>query len=157
MIIALPAGLMPCLSRNAVSPLKESINVSNAESQLALPRWITTYFGSSVSGSPKGSAAWTGAAGLGVGFGSVGFGACCAAPGAGDGVGDGLAAGSGVGLGAGVGLAAAAGEGVAAGACANAAPDVSEIARSRISAARPAPNEAKRKLWKFMGILQGRA
>src|SRR5215475_10841185 len=140
MIIALPAGLMPCLSRNAVSPLKESINVSNAESQLALPRWITTFFGSSVSGSPKGSAAWTGAAGLGVGFG-----ACCAAPGAGDGVGDGLAAGSGV------GLAAAAGEGVAAGACANAAPDVSEIARGRISAARPAPNEAKRKLWKFMG------
>jgi len=70
-------------------------------------------------------------------------------------VGDGLAAGSGVGLGAGEGLAEAAGEGV--GDCANAAPDVSEIARGRISAAKPAPNEAKRKLWKFMGILQGRA
>src|SRR5215475_1256208 len=111
MIIALPAGLMPCLSRNAVSTLKESINVSNAESQLALPRWMTTFFGSRVIGSPKGSAAWTGA---------VELGACCAAPGAGEGVGDGLAAGSGIGLGAGAGLAVRAGEGVAAGACASA-------------------------------------
>jgi hypothetical protein len=114
---------------------------------------MTTFFGSSVNGSPKGSAAWTGA----VGLGAVGLGACCAALGAGEGAGDGLAAGSGVGLGAGEGLAEAAGEGVAAGDCADAAPDVSEIARSRISAAKPAPNEAKRKLWKFMGILQGRA
>jgi hypothetical protein len=128
--------------------LKESINVSNAESQLALPRWITTFFGSSVNGSPKGSAAWTGAVGLGD---------CCAALGAGEGVGDGLAAGSGVGPGAGEGLAEAAGEGVAAGDCANAAPDISEITRGRIRAAKPAPNEAKRKLWKSMGILQGRA
>jgi len=63
-----------------------------------------------------------------------------------------------VGLGVGDGLAEAAGEGVAATDCANAVPVVSEMARGRrISAARPAPNEAKRKLWKFMGILQGRA
>src|SRR5215813_3316002 len=99
---------MPCLSNNAVSALNESTRVSNAESQFAVPRWMTTFFGSSVSGSPKGSAAWTGAAGAG---------ACCAVPGDGDGAGAGLSAGAGGALGAGDGLAETAGEGVAAGAC----------------------------------------
>src|ERR1700738_2436779 len=57
---------MPCLSSSAASDLKESIRVSNAESQLALPLAMTTIFGSSVICSPKGSAVWTGAGG-GVG------------------------------------------------------------------------------------------
>ena len=43
-----------------------------------------------------------------------------------------------------------AGEGVAAGDCARAGPDVSAIATGRIREAKPAPNEAKRKLRKFM-------
>src|SRR5258707_14337180 len=53
---------MPCLSSNADSALKESIRVSNAESQLALPLMTTTVFGVSVISSPNGSAVWTGAA-----------------------------------------------------------------------------------------------
>src|SRR5258706_9524410 len=53
---------MPCLSSNADSDLNESIRVSNAESQLALPLMTTTVFGVSVISSPNGSAVWTGAA-----------------------------------------------------------------------------------------------
>src|SRR5258708_35702372 len=60
---------MPCLSRNADKDLSESISVSNAESQLALPFTMTTVFGASVICSPKGSAVWTGAAGGGGGAG----------------------------------------------------------------------------------------
>src|SRR5258706_9333582 len=56
---------MPCLSSKAVSDLKASIRVSKAESQLAVPLVITTFFGSSVICSPKGSAVWTDAAGGG--------------------------------------------------------------------------------------------
>src|SRR5258706_14610317 len=52
---------MPCLSSNAESALNESIRVSNAESQLALPLMTTTVFGVSVISSPNGSAVWTGA------------------------------------------------------------------------------------------------
>ena len=52
---------MPCLSSNADSVLNDSIRVSNAESQLALPLMITTFLGVSVISSPKGSAVWTGA------------------------------------------------------------------------------------------------
>src|SRR4051794_23345607 len=52
---------MPCLSSNADSDLKESIRLSNAESQLALPLRTTTIFGSSVICSPNGSAVCTGA------------------------------------------------------------------------------------------------
>ena len=47
---------MPCLSSSAVSVLNESIRVSNAESQLAVPLMMTTFLGSSVICSPKGSA-----------------------------------------------------------------------------------------------------
>ena len=85
---------MPCLSSSAVSVLKDSIRASNAASQLALPLAIRTFFGSSVIGSPKGSAVWTSAAG-----------GCPGVP---------LAAGAGAALGA--GLAEAAGAGVAGGA-----------------------------------------
>src|SRR5258705_10058166 len=56
---------MPCLSSNADSALNESIRVSNAESQLALPLMTTTVFGVSVISSPNGSAVWTGAAAAG--------------------------------------------------------------------------------------------
>src|ERR1700761_7899488 len=88
---------MLCLSSIAFSVLNESIRVSNAESQLALPLSTTTFFGVSVMGSPNGSAAWTGAAGGGAGV--------CAAAGlsAGDlssaGGGAGTADGAGVGVG----------------------------------------------------------
>src|SRR5438034_6219270 len=59
---------MSCLSSRADSALNESIRVSNAESQLALPRMTTTVFGVRVICSPNGSAVWTGAAaGGGVG------------------------------------------------------------------------------------------
>src|ERR1700710_1837169 len=113
---------MPCLSSKAVSDLKDSIRVSNAESQLALPLAITTVFGSSVICSPKGSAVWTGAAAGGVA-------GVCAAEGvsAGDLVSAGGGAGVADGVGDGVGLAA--GAGVAAGGdCARALPTPSEIA-----------------------------
>src|SRR5260370_6270644 len=53
------------LSSDADSALKESIRVSNAESQLALPLMTTTVFGVSVISSPNGSAVWTGAAACG--------------------------------------------------------------------------------------------
>src|SRR5229473_1888951 len=140
---------MPCLSSSAVSALNESISVSNAKSQLALPLAMTTFFDSSVIGSPKGSAVWTGAAGAGA----------CAAAGGGDGVVAGLAAGlsagAGVALGAGEGLAETAGAGVAAGDCARAAPGLSDIASGRISAAKPIRDKAKRKLLKYIGYSPG--
>src|SRR5450756_2951110 len=66
-MIGLPATLMPCLSSSADSDLNESIRVSNAESQLALPFRTTTVFGSSVICSPNGSAVCTGAAGCRAG------------------------------------------------------------------------------------------
>src|SRR5258708_31251199 len=52
---------MPCLSSSAESALNESISVSNAESQLAVPLLITTVFGARVISSPNGSAVCTGA------------------------------------------------------------------------------------------------
>src|SRR6516165_1497135 len=99
MIIIFPVGLMFCLASRAFSDLNESISVSNAESQLAVPLAMTTFLASSVTGSPKGSAACTVADGAGVG--------ACAADGEGDA--DGLAAGAGEALAAGAGLAEAAG------------------------------------------------
>src|SRR5216683_2721758 len=98
---------MPCLSSNADSDLKESIRVSNAESQLALPFTMTTVFGASVICSPNGSAVWTGA---------VAAGGVAGVPAAAGGVGgaaEGLAAGAGVAGGGGAGVAAAPGAGVA--------------------------------------------
>src|SRR5882724_11610981 len=144
---------MPCLSSSAVSALNESISVSKAESQLALPLAITTFFGSSVIGSPKGSAVWTGAAGSGV---------CAAAGGTGvaAGLGEGLAAGlseelEGPALGSGEGLAETAGAGVAAD-CASAGPALREIATGKSRAARPAARtKTKRKLLKYMGYSPG--
>src|SRR3981189_2315596 len=97
---------MPCLSRNADSDLSESISVSNAESQLALPFTTTTVFGASVICSPKGSAVWTGAAAAGGGVAGV-----SAAAGGVVGAADGLAAGAGVAVGAGAGVADVAGGG----------------------------------------------
>src|ERR1700737_4654282 len=98
---------MPCLSSKADSDLKESIRVSNAESQLALPFMMTTVFGASVICSPNGSAAWTGAA---AGGGVAGV---SAAAGGIVGAAEGLAAGAGVVVGAGAGVAGAAGAGAA--------------------------------------------
>src|SRR5215475_15657350 len=92
---------MFCLESSAFSDLNESIRVSNAESQLALPLAMTTFLASSVIGSPKGSAVCTVADGAGVG--------ACAADGEGDAVG--LAAGAGEALAAGDGLAEALGTG----------------------------------------------
>src|SRR3954451_10735776 len=97
---------MPCLSSSAVSALNESTRVSNAASQLAVPFMTTTFFGSSVNASPKGSAVWTVAAGGGA------AGVVWAAAGGGEGATDGLATGAGEAAGA----ADAAGAGVAAGA-----------------------------------------
>src|SRR4030081_2324821 len=94
---------MPCLSRNADSDLSESISVSNAESQLALPFTMTTVFGASVICSPKGSAVWTGAAAGGAGVSAAAGGVVGAA--------DGLAAGAGVAVGAGGGGAGVGGGG----------------------------------------------
>src|SRR6516165_1346614 len=101
---------MPCLSSSALSPLKESIKVSNAESQLALPLAITTFFASSVIASPKGSAVWTVAEGAGV----------CAVGGGAAGAGEGFTGGA----------------GQAGGCCATTAPPESSIAAAGISAAR---------------------
>src|SRR5437764_211737 len=100
----LPAGLMPCLSSSVFSALKASTSVSKAESQLAVPLTITTFFGSSVVSRPKGSAVCTGA-GLAAtaGGGAAGLGEALAA-------GDGDAAGAGEALAAGDGVAAGAGD-----------------------------------------------
>src|ERR1700704_4960994 len=116
---------MPCLSSKADSDLKDSIRVSNAESQLALPLAMTTVWGSRVICSPNGSAVCTGAA--------AGGGGGCA--------GGGIIAGDGVSAGGGAGVAVAAGAGDAAGAgvvaagggagggdCASALPRPNEIA-----------------------------
>src|SRR5882724_10958313 len=145
--MGLPAALMPCLSSCAVSTLNDSTRVSNAASQLALPLTMMTFFGSSVIGSPKGSAVWTGAAGAGV----------CAAAGGGATGGEGVAAGLVAGLGAGLveGLAETAGAGVAAGDCAIAAPKVEQIATGRISAARRTRAKPRRKLLKYIGYSPG--
>src|SRR3981081_3236026 len=121
----LPAGLMPCLSRNADSDLRDSISVSNAESQLALPFTMTTVFGASVICSPKGSAVWTGAAAAGGGVAGV-----SAAAGGVVGAADGLAGGAGGGVGGGAGVADVAGGGD----CARALPRPSESAAIGISA-----------------------
>src|SRR5260370_24705019 len=129
---------MPCLSSNADSDLNESIRVSNAASELALPFMMTTVFGASVICSPNGSAAWTGAA---AGGGVAGV---SAAAGGGVGAAEGLAAGAGVAVGGGAGVAGAAGMGVAGvltaggaagvGDCASALPRPSEIAAAGTSA-----------------------
>src|SRR5450755_3223977 len=95
---------MPCLSSSADSDLNESIRVSNAESQLALPFRTTTVFGSSVICSPNGSAVCTGAAAGGAGVSAVAGGVAGAV--------EGLAV-EGLALGAGAGVAGAAGAGVA--------------------------------------------
>src|ERR1700732_330269 len=84
---------MPCLSSRADSNLNDSIRVSNAESQLAVPFITSTDFCVSVISSPNGSAVWTGA-----------------------GDGDGVACVAAAGGGAGVGLADGAGAGEAGGA-----------------------------------------
>src|SRR3954471_11543649 len=96
---------MPCLSSSAVKGLKESIRASNAASQLALPLAIRTFFGSSVIGSPNGSAVWTSVAGGGAGV--------ALAAGAGDALGAGVAEAAGAGI-AGAGLAAGLAEGAGA-------------------------------------------
>src|SRR5215469_10824190 len=94
---------MFCLVSRAFSDLNESISVSNAESQLAVPLAMMTFLASSVIDSPKGSAVCTVADGAGA----------CAADG--EGGAEGLAAGAGASLAAGDGLAATlgAGEGLA--------------------------------------------
>src|ERR1700720_2653052 len=94
---------MPCLSSKAFSDLKDSIRVSNAESQLAVPLMMTTFWGSNAICSPKGSAAWTEAAGGG------GVAGACTADGGS--AGDLVSAGGGNGVG--VGVADGAGAGVA--------------------------------------------
>src|SRR5882672_4076946 len=133
---------MPCLSSRAVSDLKDSIRVSNAESQLAVPLTITTFFGSSVICSPNGSALWTDAAGGG------GVAGACAADGgsAGDLVSAGGGTGAGVADGAGAGVAGvlAAGGAAGGGGCAGALPEASEIAAIGISASTVRRKEEKR-------------
>src|SRR3954447_9797803 len=109
---------MPCLSSSVFSALKASTSVSKAESQLAVPLTITTFFDSSVVSRPKGSAVCTGAGvAAAAGGGAVGPGEALSA-GEGDaaGAGEALAAGEGVATGAGEALAAGAGEAEGAGA-----------------------------------------
>src|SRR3982074_2241052 len=119
----LPAALMPCLSSSAVSALNDSIRVSKAPSQLAVPFMTTTFLGSRVNCSPKGSAVWTGAIGGGAGV----------WPAEGVSAGDLVSAGGGTGDAAGAGVAV--GEAAGAGDWASAAlPDA--IATIRISAAK---------------------
>src|SRR5262245_42508593 len=98
---------MPCLSSRAVSDLNDSIRVSNAASQLAVPLATSTFLGVSENSSPKGSAVWTEAAG-GCG---AGVGACSAV-----GVSAGDLVSAGGGTGAGLGTAEGLGAGEAAGA-----------------------------------------
>src|ERR1700716_2115242 len=99
----LPAGLMPCLSRNADSDLSESISASNAESQVALPFTMTTVFGASAICSPKGAAVCPGGLAGGGGASAAAAGVVAEA--------DGLAAGAEVAVGAGAGVADVAGGG----------------------------------------------
>src|SRR6266851_1220764 len=127
---------MPCLSSNAESALNESIRVSNAASQLALPLMTTTVFGVRVICSPNGSAVWTGAAAGGGGVSAVAGGVPGAAgelaPGAGVAgcAGAGVADGAGAG---GVGVLTAGGAG-GGGVCASTLPSPSEIAAAGTSA-----------------------
>src|SRR6202051_4677136 len=88
---------MPCLSSSVFSDLNESIRVSNAVSQLALPLAITTFLPSRLISSPKGSAVWTGAVAEGAGAWGAAGGV------AGGGVGPGAGAGGGGGWGGGRG------------------------------------------------------
>src|ERR1700761_24045 len=97
---------MFCLSSNAFSALNESIRVSNAESQLAVPLSTTTFFGVSVMSSPKGSAVCTGAAGGGEAAGAGLSAGDLFSAGGGTGVADGAGVGEAEADGAGVGLAA---------------------------------------------------
>src|ERR1700738_2963281 len=106
--MALPDDLTPCLSRIAVSALNESIRVSNAESQLAVPLSTTTVFGVSVISSPNGSAVCSGAAAGGVA-------GVSAVAGGGTGAGGGLGCGGGVGAEAGAGVGAGVADGGGAG------------------------------------------
>src|SRR4051812_17857894 len=99
---------MPCLSSSAFSALKESVRVSKAASQLALPLMVTTFLASSVTGSPNGSAFCTAAGGGEAGV--------WAAAGGGDGAGEGLAEEVGLAEGAGTGVGAAAEVGLGLGA-----------------------------------------
>src|SRR3954471_7429019 len=101
---------MPCFSSKAVTFLKESISVSNAESQVALPFRITTVFGVSVISSPNGSAVCTAG-------GAAGAAAAGGAGVAGAGVAGEAGAGAAGAVGAGV-SGAAAGGGLAGGDCA---------------------------------------
>src|SRR5262245_32651940 len=109
---------MPCLSSSAVRALKDSIRLSKAASQLALPRMITTFFDSSENCSPKGSAVCTGAGGGAAGVWAVeGVSAGdLVSAGGGTGAGAGAVAGGGAADGAGAGGAVGAGD------CAHAAP-----------------------------------
>src|SRR5437868_4696887 len=95
---------MPCLSSSADSALNESIRVSNAESQFALPLMTTTIFGVRAISSPNGSAVCTGAAAGGVAGVSAVAGGVPGAAGE-------LAPGAGVAGGAGLGVAGGAGAG----------------------------------------------
>src|SRR6185312_3641542 len=88
----------------AVSALNESIRVSNAPSQFAVPFMTTTFLDSSVNSSPEGSALWT----LAAGGGGVGVGAFSAV---GVSAGDLVSAGGGTGTAEGAGLGAADGLG----------------------------------------------
>src|SRR5712691_3900948 len=108
---------MPCLSSSAVRALNESIRVSKAASQLAVPFMTTTFFDSSENCSPKGSAVCTGAGGGdGVGVWAAAGVSAGDLVSAGGGTGEALGAGAGAADGAGVGEAAGAGD------CAHAAP-----------------------------------
>src|SRR6266702_7730007 len=126
--MGLPDALTPCLSSSAVSALNDSIRASNAESQLALPFIMTTFFGSSENCSPKGSAVWTGAAGGG------GAGVWAAE---GVSAGDLVSAGGGAGVAEGAGLGDAEGEAAGVGDCASVGP-ASASAANGASATRVA-------------------
>src|SRR5262245_3270018 len=157
---------MPCLSSSAVSALKESIRVSNAESQFAVPLIVTTFLASSVTASPKGSAVCTAAGG--------GVAGVCAAAGGGDGAGAGegladevgLAEGVGTGLASDVGEADGAGageadgegaaEGVAVGEAAGAGDCASTAPVGRVAAIMPASTRRKaRGRYIFRGLQGG--
>src|SRR5258707_15175337 len=127
---------MTCLSSNADSALKESIRVSNAESQLALPLMTTTVFGVSVISSPNGSAVWTGAAAGGgvAGVSAVAGGVPGAAGELAPGAGVAGCGGAGVADGAGAGGAGVLTAGGTGGVCASTLPSPSEIAAAGTSA-----------------------
>src|ERR1700733_5174828 len=133
--MALPDGLMPCLSSSADSDLKESIRASNAESQLALPFRTITVFGASVISSPKGSAVCTGASAAG-------------------GAAEGLATGAGDAIGAGAGVAVTVGAGEAEGACASALPKPSAIAANGISVVMTRRNEGRQFIEFLQSLIQ---